>query len=140
MNLCGKILINDLQKLVEMKEEVRLYLERAKKFKKNAEFNFKNRDFDLAMFHIEMAMQLLIKAKLLHLKGSFERTHSLRRLLSELQDVEGVEKFLKDYKIVLRNLERAYITSRYYFEEFFEEEVMEAFSALEKLEEILWKE
>jgi len=123
-----------------MKEEIKMYIERAEKFRKNAEFNFKNGDYDLAMFHIEQSMQLLINAKLLDLKGYFERTHSLRKLLSELTDIEGVKDFLNKYKIVLRNLERAYITSRYYFEEFFKEEVEEAFKALEELREILWKE
>lgn len=123
-----------------MKEEIKMYLERAEKFKKNAEFNFENGDYDLAMFHIEQACQLMIKAKLLDLKGYFERTHSLRKLLSEVIDVGGVEEFLNKYKVVLRNLERAYITSRYYFEEFFKEEVEEAFEALEELREILWKE
>jgi len=123
-----------------MKEEIKMYLERAEKFKKNAKFNFENGDYDLAMFHIEQACQLMIKAKLLDLKGYFERTHSLRKLLSEVIDVEGVEEFLNKYKVVLRNLERAYITSRYYFEEFFKEEVEEAFKALEELREILWKE
>jgi len=123
-----------------MKEEIKMYIERAEKFRKNAEFNFRNGDYDLAMFHIEQSMQLLIKAKLLDLKGYFERTHSLRKLLSELTDIEGVKDFLNKYKIVLRNLERAYITSRYYFEEFFKEEVEEAFKALEELREILWKE
>ncbi|ADC66534.1 HEPN domain protein [Ferroglobus placidus DSM 10642] len=123
-----------------MKEEVKVYLERSKKFERDAKFDFDNGDYDLAMFHIEQAMQLLIKAKLLDLKGYFERTHSLRKLLSELKDVEGVEDFLKKYKIVLRNLERAYVTSRYYFEEFFREEVEEAFKALEELRRILWKE
>jgi len=122
-----------------MKEEIRMYLERAEKFRRNAEFNFKNGDYDLAMFHIEQACQLMIKAKLLDLKGYFERTHSLRKLLSEI-DVEGVKEFLNKYKVVLRNLERAYITSRYYFEEFFKEEVEEAFKALEELKEILWKD
>lgn len=120
-----------------------MYIDRANKFRKNAEFNFKNRDYDLAMFHIEQAMQLMIKAKLLDLKGYFERTHSLRMLLSRLKDVEGLEgleDFLRNYRVVLRNLERAYITSRYYFEEFFKEEVEEAFEALESLEKILWKE
>jgi len=123
-----------------MKEEIKMYLERAEKFKKNAQFNFDNGDYDLAMFHIEQACQLMIKAKLLDLKGYFERTHSLRKLLSEVIDVEGVEEFLNKYKVVLRNLERAYITSRYYFEEFFKEEVEEAFKALEELRKILWKE
>jgi len=121
-----------------MKEEIKMYLERAEKFKKNAQFNFENGDHDLAMFHIEQACQLMIKAKLLDQKGYFERTHSLRKLLSEVIDVEGVEEFLNKYKVVLRNLERAYITSRYYFEEFFKEEVEEAFKALEELKKILW--
>ncbi len=122
-----------------MKEEIKMYLERAEKFKKNAQFNFENGDYDLAMFHIEQACQLMIKAKLLDMKGYFERTHSLRRLLSEVMDIEGVEEFLNKYKVVLRNLERSYITSRYYFEEFFKEEVEEAFEALEELKKILWR-
>ena len=125
---------------MDMKEEIKMYLERTEKFKKNAEFNFENGDYDLAMFHIEQACRLMIKAKLLDMKGYFERTHSLRKLLSEVIDVEGVEEFLNKYKVVLRNLERAYITSRYYFEEFFKEEVEEAFEALEELRGILWKE
>ncbi len=123
-----------------MKEEIRFYIERSEKFKRNAKFNFENGDYDIAMFHIEQAMQLLIKAKLLDLKGYFERTHSLRRLLGEIKEIEGVEEFLANYRTVLRDLERAYITSRYYFEEFFKEEVEEAFEALEKLKEILWRD
>ncbi|MFN3384020.1 MAG: HEPN domain-containing protein [Archaeoglobaceae archaeon] len=122
-----------------MKEEIELYLRRAKKFEENARFNFERKDYDLAMFHIEQAMQLLIKAKLLNDRGYFERTHSLRRLLSELKD-EGVAEFIEKYKRVLRDLERAYVSSRYYFEEFFEEEVVEAFKALEELRKIVWKE
>ena len=128
-----------------MREEVELFLGRAKKFRRNAEFNFENEDYDLAMFHLEQAMQLLIKARILHLRGYFERTHSLRKLLSELMEIEKEKKerigqFLKEHKFVLRNLERAYVTARYYVEEFFKEEVEEAFRALEELEEILWRE
>ena len=128
-----------------MREEVELYLKRAEKLRKNAEFNFENGDYDLAMFHIEQAMQLLIKAKMLDLKGYFERTHSLRKLLSDLKGIgEGVEaseieSFLRKYRTELRNLERAYITSRYYFEEFFKEEVEEAFKTLDELRKILWR-
>lgn len=80
-----------------MKEEIKFYIERADKFIKNAKFNYENKDYDLAMFHIEQAMQL-------------------------------------------RNLERAYITSRYFFEEFFKEEVEKSFEAFDKLKKILWKE
>ncbi|MCS7121541.1 MAG: HEPN domain-containing protein [Archaeoglobaceae archaeon] len=75
--------------------------------------------------------------KLLNDKGYFERTQSLRKLLLEFQDKESVKEFLEKYKKVLRNLERAYVSSRYYFEEFFEDEVVEA---LEELRNLLWKE
>lgn len=126
-----------------MKEEIKLYLERANKFIKNAKFNYENRDYDIAMLHIEQAMQLLIKAKILDLMGYFERTHNLRKLLSKLKEIEKneeVEKFLRNYKIELRNLERAYITSRYYFEEFFKDEVEKALKAYDELKKILWKD
>jgi hypothetical protein len=39
----------------------------------------------------------------------------------------------------LRDLERAYISSHYIYEEFFEEEVKRAFEVVEKFKEILWK-
>ena len=83
-------------------------------------------------------MQLLVKAKMLDLKGYFERTHSLRKLLSDLKEIGGVtevDRLLRKYRTEPRNLERAYITSRYYFEEFFKEEVEEAFKALDELRE-----
>lgn len=126
-----------------MKEEIKFYIERANKFIKNAKFNYENKDYDLAMFHIEQAMQLLIKAKIMDLKGYFERTHNLRKLLANLKDIEKreeIEEFLKNYKTEIRNLERAYITSRYFFEEFFKEEVEKSFEAFDKLKKILWKE
>ena len=63
------------------------------RLKKNAKFNFENGDNDLAMFHIEQACQLMIKAKLLDKKGYFERTHSLRKLLSEVFKEEVEEAF-----------------------------------------------
>ncbi len=127
-----------------MKEEIEMLLRRAKIFVGDAKNNFKNKDFDIAMFHLEQAAQLLIKAKLLDLKGSFQRTHSLRNLLGELIE-EGWKKqeiyeFIEKNKKVLRNLERAYISSRYLYEEFFEDEVQDAFKLVKELEEILWKD
>jgi HEPN domain-containing protein len=37
--------------------------------------------------------------------------------------LEVVVKFIEEYRVVLRGLERAYISSRYICEEFFEEEL-----------------
>jgi HEPN domain-containing protein len=125
-----------------MKEEIKVFLERAEIFERDAEFDFKNKNFDICMFHLEQAAQLLLKAKLLEIKGSFERTHSLRRLLVELAeklDKKKIESFIQENKEVLRNLERAYISSRYIYEEFFEDEVKKAFEVLKKLKSLLWK-
>jgi len=125
-----------------MREEIEILLKRAEVFKRDAENDFKNKNFDICMFHLEQAAQLLIKAKLLEIKGSFQRTHSLRTLLLELAESwkkEEIKKFIEENKEVLRDLERAYISSRYIYEEFFEEEVKRAFEVVEKLKEMLWK-
>ncbi|RLI98685.1 MAG: DNA-binding protein [Candidatus Aenigmatarchaeota archaeon] len=126
-----------------MKEEIKLFLDKAKKFQENARYNFENKNFDLAMFNLEQAVQLLIKAKLLDIKGYYEKTHILRKLLLELAEVwrkEELTKFIEENKRQLRDLERAYITSRYFFEEFFEDEVKRCFNLLEKLWSLLWRE
>jgi len=125
-----------------MREEIEILLRRAEVFKRDAENNFKNKNFDICMFHLEQTAQLLIKAKLLEVKGSFQRTHSLRALLLELAESwkkEEIKNFIEENKEVLRDLERAYISSRYIYEEFFEEEVKRAFDVVEKLKEMLWK-
>ena len=69
-----------------MREEIEILLKRAGAFKRDAEVDYKNGDFDISMYHLEQAIQLLIKAKLLEIKGSYTRTRSLRRLLLELAD------------------------------------------------------
>ena len=125
-----------------MKDEVRVILRRAEDFFKDAEEDFKRKSYDIAMFHIEQACQLIIKAKLLDLIGFFERTHSLRKLLHMLSRIfktEDVLRFIRENKQVLRNLEYAYITARYLPEEFDKEDVLEAFEVYKKLRDLLWK-
>jgi len=125
-----------------MKEEIRVLLRRAESFIKDSLEDLKREDFDLAMFHIEQACQLLIKAKLLELTGYFEKTHSLRRLLIDLSKIfkgKELEDFIKGNWQMLRNLEYAYITSRYLPEEFKKEEVEQALQFYEKLKKLLWE-
>ena len=50
------------------------------------------------MFNLEQAAQLLIKAKLLDIKGYYERTHSLRKLLLELREVMEERGAYKIYR------------------------------------------
>lgn len=107
---------------------------------RDARFDYENHDYDLAMFHIEQAVQLMVKAKLLEIEGCYGM-HAIRRLILELSEVyseEELRKFIDENKTALRNLERAYITSRYLIEEFFKEEVDDAFRAAERLRLLLW--
>lgn len=125
-----------------MREEIEVLLRRAKIFEDDARYDFKNGNLDVCMFHLEQSAQLLIKAKLLDIRGSFGRTHSLRRLLSELAEKwKGIEikRFIEENRRVLRDLERAYVSSRYLYEEFFEDEVKEAFEVLKELRSLLWE-
>ena len=124
-----------------MKRDVEILLRRAESFIKDALEDLKRGDYDLAMFHIEQASQLVVKAKLLDLTGYFEKTHSLRKLIRDLSMViksKDLENFVEMNWNVLRNLEFAYIASRYLPEEFREEEVKEALKLYSKLKEMLW--
>ena len=47
-----------------MKREIEILLKRAEGFVKDALEDLKRDDYDLAMFHIEQACQLIVKAKL----------------------------------------------------------------------------
>ena len=124
-----------------MKREIEILLRRAESFIKDALVDLNREDYDLAMFHIEQASQPVIKAKLLDLTGYFEKTHSLRRLLKDLSSVtknEDIENFIEENWSILRNLEFAYIASRYLPEEFRREEAEEGLEFYRKLRDLLW--
>jgi len=124
-----------------MKKEIEVLLKRAKGFIKDALEDIKREDYDLAMFHIEQACQLIIKAKLLELTGYFEKAHSLRQLLSDLSKVfkeKEIKEFLENNWETFRNLEFAYISSRYLPEEFRKEDVERALKLYEELKKLLW--
>lgn len=124
-----------------MKREIETLLKRAEGFIMDALEDLKRGDYDLAMFHIEQACQLIIKAKLLDLTGYFEKTHSLRRLLKDLSTIfrrDEIESFIDKNWNILRNLEFAYIAARYLPEEFRKRDVEEALRLYRQLREILW--
>ena len=121
--------------------EIDLYLRRAEAFIEHARYDWERGNYDLCLFHLEQAAQLFIKARLLAVQGWFPRTHFLRRLLEELAALEKgseIRALIQKYAVAFRNLERAYITARYFYEEFFEEEVRAAFAAVEALKTLLW--
>jgi len=124
-----------------MKREIEVLLKRTEGFIKDALEDIRREDYDLAMFHIEQACQLIIKAKLLELTGYFEKTHSLRQLLLDLSKVfkeKEIKEFLENNWETFRNLEFAYISSRYMPEEFRKADVEKALKLYEELKKLLW--
>ena len=104
-------------------EEIKIFKEKADAFLDTGLYNFNKKRYDLAAFHIEQAVQLYVKTKLLELSGEFPRTHNLVVLLKELAKIRGeeMEEFAKDNLDVLTKLADVYVTSRYYTREFYEE-------------------
>ena len=97
-------------------EEAEILRRRAESFLRNANRLIKEREWDLAMFNLEQYCQLMLKYKLLIKKGSYPRTHSLRRLIREIGELNPEILVLVDDIDKLHyiaRLEEAYIASRY---------------------------
>ena len=97
-------------------EEVEVLRRRAEAFLRNAVRLLREREYDLAIFNIEQYCQLILKYKLLNIKGSYLRTHSLRRFLRELGELKPeVLRLVNDVRNLhyIARIEDAYISSRY---------------------------
>ena len=97
-------------------EEADVIRKRAEAFLRNAVRLIEEGEYDLSVFNLEQYCQLILKYKLLVRKGSYPRTHSLRRLIRELgffdpRILELVNN-VKNLHYIAR-LEEAYIVSRY---------------------------
>jgi len=107
-------------------EDVDILRKRAESFLRNALYLIGIGDNNLAMFNLEQYCQLILKYKSLVIKGSYPRTHSLRRLIRELGEFDSrILTLVNDVKNIhyIARLEEAYITSRYLPIEYTSEEV-----------------
>lgn len=96
---------------------------RARTFLQIADELIRSRDYDVAVFALEQAVQLRIKALLLRLFGEYQRTHGVRELLGMLSArleeagfselAERVRMFVADNRGYLWVLEEAYTMARY---------------------------
>ncbi len=97
-------------------EEAEIVKKRAEAFLRNAKRLIEEGEYDLAVFNLEQYCQLMLKYKLLLKKGSYPRTHSLRRLIRELswfnKEILVLVNDVKNLHYIAR-LEEAYIVSRY---------------------------
>lgn len=80
-----------------------------------AEHDIKNGKYNLALFHLEQALQSAPKHALFQLKGGFTKTHDVLRLLDEIIELTRSEKLRRIRNEEASTLEaiRPYITSRY---------------------------
>jgi len=97
-------------------EEIEILKKRAESFLRNAKRLLGEEEWDLAIFNLEQYCQLILKYKLLVLKGSYPRTHSLRRLIREIGELKPeISCLIEDVGKLhyIARLEEAYISSRY---------------------------
>jgi HEPN domain-containing protein len=115
--------------------------ERADEFVKLAEYAYKRKKYDLAMFNLEQAIQLYLKYKIWQKLGDFEKTHSITNLLKDFGRVykksKTINKFIKENLKLINDLEVAYIESRYLPAQFLKEDVDKAFEFLNKLKKLI---
>ncbi len=121
-------------------EEYEYLLERSRRFLATAELQIDKGFYDLALFSLEQALQLYLKAVVLRLGVDYPRTHSVRKLLELVYKLTGsdeVEKFFSNYAIELGVLEDAYITSRYIPREYTKEEAKRLLGVVREVIEVV---
>ncbi len=85
-------------------------------FFKEGERNLNEGKYNLAMFHLEQALQLGLKYKLYELTGTYDKTHDIIILLNKIIELTKDNKLKeimdKEY-VTLELIKQAYISSRY---------------------------
>ena len=85
-------------------------------FFKEGERNLNEGKYNLAMFHLEQALQLGLKYKLYELTGTYDKTHDIIILLNkviELTKDNKLKEIMDMEYITLELIKQAYISSRY---------------------------
>ncbi len=106
-------------------DEIKILRKRAKSFLLRAIECLNSKDYDLASFLSEQAVQLHLKSILLEEIGDYPRTHSISILISilkKLTNYNSLLKFLEEKRNEIRLMEDAYIASRYLLREYTEDE------------------
>ena len=107
------------------RREVEVLRRRSLEFLEEARIALRRGSFDIACFLAEQALQLYLKSILLELVGDYPRTHSVRRLLGEvnrLLNSSELEEFIRVNRIRLSVLEDAYLMARYFIKEYSRED------------------
>ena len=120
--------------------EAEVLRERAYSFLKNARHLLEEKEFDLAAFNLEQFCQLLLKYKLLVKTGTYPRTHSLLRMLRELDSAlphKKIASFIDSELLFLTKMEDVYIVSRYIPRRYEQKEVEQLLAFAERFREVV---
>ncbi|BDB99505.1 HEPN domain-containing protein [Saccharolobus caldissimus] len=85
-------------------------------FLKEAERNLNEGEYNLAMFHLEQALQLALKFVLYERTGTYEKTHNLIKLLEDVIRItnnDRLRELLDNESSTLDLIQQAYIGARY---------------------------
>lgn len=128
---------------------VNTLIRRSKSFLKSAELKIQWGDYDLALFDLEQAFQLYLKAVLIELFGIRSRVHGVLEHLGMLRKEvasAGFEKlsselsdFVRANRTIIDELDEAYVSSRYEVEEVSVEEALRAYAFALKAIDLLEK-
>lgn len=99
----------------------RALVERARYFYGLSSYDAERERYDIALFHLEQAAQLAIKAYMLRELGSFPRTHSLQELIEASGD-ECLARLAERLWYVVDILVDAYTGARYFIRDYGERE------------------
>ena len=121
-----------------MKEEVENLLKTSKFFEDNARFDVSKERYAMAMFHLEQALQLLLKAFLLNTLGTFKKTHDLHVLFDDVSKiVPEIKEIHEKNWLIIERLREAYIGARYFGFIYSKEEVENAFKLIDGVRKCL---
>jgi len=118
------------------KEEIELFLKRARNFMDGAKERFQKEDWDLTCFMAEQSVLILLKAIILEMGGEIPKTHSIRKLFGILYHLTKDEVFKYDRKALIF-LESAYLNSRYFSFVYEKEDAKEALKIAEEVKDLV---
>ena len=118
------------------KEEIELFLKRARNFLDGANERFQKEDWDLTCFMAEQSVQILLKTIILEMGGEIPKTHSIRKLFGILYQLTKDEVFKYDRKALIF-LESAYLNSRYFSFVYEKEDAEEALKIAEEVKDLV---
>jgi len=123
-----------------MREEVAVFLDKAKKFDSASRDFFDKGVYDLSAFHVEQAFQLYLKYILAKEIGYFPKTHSLYKLFKEISKLDSkFWNFYEGNEIILKNVEDAYLLARYFPREYSRSEVTKMLNVLDEFKRVFGK-